>query len=350
MSGGLAVVGILVTNAGPSTARGVTVLDSYNGDADVGPSPNGPRRRASCNRTAARVHACPTIAPGGSKLVQFVIVPFDAPGHVRQHRRWPATTTPGVQHRRQQRRPAADGDRSGARTPVHQDRPADILAGGVRVHADRAQQRAVDRTQAIPSSTPSPRSGPRRRVSPSGTCSIVAQTVTCTAAVVVPAAVFGGPPDAQDVTITVTGTVDPGIAGASVTNSATARRPGRSTRRTTRRRATTPITRRPTSASSRRARRPGSSPAARWSTTWPSRTPARPHATTRCSPTCCRLASPSTRRCRTRAASAASGANGHVHHRHPGPGTTIVLRSAGTSIRRSPTLPRQHGPVRVGRQ
>ena len=86
--------------------------------------------------------------------------------------------------------------------------------------------------------------------------------------------VFGGPPDSQDVTITVTGTVDPGIAGATrdqlgVGDRARGDQPGGQHGDGDRRRSPA----RPTSASSRRRRRRRSWPAATSSTTWPSPTP-----------------------------------------------------------------------------
>jgi uncharacterized repeat protein (TIGR01451 family) len=296
VSGGVAAVGILVANAGPSTAKGVTVLDSYDGNASAALDPNGP----PCSILSNGQLECtlPDIAPGDSQLVQFAIISFDEPGSF-VNTAVAATTTP-----------ESDTGNNTATAPLTvtapmldlqltKTGPPNILAGGRFTYTltlrntgpSIAFQAAV--VDTLPAGLV-----PDGATSSSGTCIIVAQTVTCTPAFVLPASLFpGAPPDSQDVTITVTGTVDPDIAGANVAN-ATA--PGETNPPDNTSGVTTPIIRQADVSVVKTSETATFAAGGAVVYDIAVSKPVRRMRRTPCSPTCFRRASRSTPRCRTR--------------------------------------------------
>ena len=86
VSGGVAVVGITVTNAGPSTAKrghGPRLLHRGRGRGARCERASSAVRRAI--RTAARVHTCPTSRPATAEFVQFSSSAVRRARDVRQH-------------------------------------------------------------------------------------------------------------------------------------------------------------------------------------------------------------------------------------------------------------------------
>ena len=204
---------LVVTNNGPSTARGVTVVDTYNGDAAAQFDPD------FCHLTPNGELECatPDLLPNTGFNLFFVLVPFDAPGTYVNSANV-ATTTPESDP--DNNTDTADVTLGAPQVELSMDKAAagPIVAGGrfeyglTVTNGGPSIPQTITVTDVLP-----PGLVPDGVSTPGGACSISGQTVTCDLPVVVPT-VFGGEP----VPITIVGAVAPGIATASVTNTATA--------------------------------------------------------------------------------------------------------------------------------
>ena len=204
---------ITVTNNGPSTARNVTLVDTFDADASVLAD------LPDCQFLAGGELECGfgDLVSGASADLNFPVAIADDPGtYTNQVQVSSATPETNIVNNRAEvpvTALAPDVD-----LVLTKSGPTALLAGGrfeftlTLANTGESIAFGATLTDTLPAGLiPDGAQGEGVR------CGIAGQTVTCTADVVVPP-IFAAPP----LEITIVGAVTPGIVGATVTNTATA--------------------------------------------------------------------------------------------------------------------------------